>query len=162
MKALFARENLEEKIMKNLLVGILAIIFTGLSIQAQSISFNRDGEFLSSGYSVPQSIEQSSPTSAADYRYLFAGRRYYYENPRSGFQRRVDFCSDGYFEMNEVTSYGLDETTGRWTVVEYRGTVYLVMTTSEGRSAFAVYRGSRSNTMVVDDIEYEVSRGSCR
>jgi hypothetical protein len=64
--------------------------------------------------------------------------------------------------MNEVTSYGLDETTGRWTVVEYRGTVYLVMATSEGRSAFAVYRGSRSNTMVVDDIEYEVSRGSCR
>ena len=64
--------------------------------------------------------------------------------------------------MNEVTSYGIDETTGRWAVGEYQGTVYLVMATSKGRSTFPVYRGSSSGTIVVDDTEYEVSRGSCR
>jgi hypothetical protein len=162
LKALLMREIYKtgDTKMKKLLVGLFAIILVSLAIQARSNSFN--GANYVGGMSSPNYLWSTSSNENSGYEYLFAGKRYYYENPRSGYQLRADFCSSGAFELDEMTSYGLDETRGRWAVVEYEGTVYLILATSEGRSAYPVYRGSQPGYMRVGEMEFEVTQGSCR
>lgn len=98
---------------------------------------------------------------------IFAGKKLYFENPRSGAQFVLHFCSNGtYTEIYQgMYSSGTagDETHGRWGVHESAGNIYLTKNSRKEQKTLLVTEGKRNSSIKLDEMEYAVSESrECR
>jgi hypothetical protein len=99
--------------------------------------------------------------TGSSYDRFFAGKKFYFENPRTGTQFVLHFCSSGnYTEIYQgMYSSGTsgNETHGRWGVQESAGKIYLTKNSRDEQMTLPVTQGLRNGSIKLGEKEYAVS-----
>jgi hypothetical protein len=154
--------------------GVVIVNLTKNQDAAEKAMKYADAAIRSVEYFVPtlaHLVQPALPAQAASasssYDRIFAGKKFYFENPRSGTQFVLHFCSSGnYTEIYQGTySSGTagDETRGRWGVHESAGKIYLTKNSRDEQKMFPVTQGSRNGSIKLGGMEYAVTESrECR
>ena len=148
--------------------GVVIVNLTKNQIAAEKAMKYADAAIKSFEYFVPTAAHLAQPAmpmqaalTGSSYDRFFAGKKFYFENPRSGAQFVLHFCSSGnYTEIYQgMYSSGTagDETRGRWGVHESAGKIYLTKISRDEQKTLPVTQGSRNGSIRLGEREYTVS-----
>ncbi len=148
--------------------GMVIVNLTKNQNAAEKAMKYADAVIKSFEYFAPTSAHLTQPAmpvqatlTGSSYDRFFAGKKFYFENPRTGTQFVFHFCSSGaYTEIYQgMYSSGTagNETHGRWGVYESAGKIYLTKNSRDEQMTLPVTQGSRNGSIKLGEREYAVS-----